>query len=340
MSGHSLEDESLRVTTGNIDQARCLLSRSDPGPRNPDPGRGWTEPLGVVVLAAGRSGRRGRVSASRGKGAAMKLIGAVRYLNARPLIDGLEARGDLRVLEEVPSRLASALCGGDTDIALCPVIDYQRAPRELVVVPVGCIASRGATLTVRVFSRLPFEEVETVWVDTDSHSSIALLQVVFQSRFGRVPSLQPLPKETPVGGLADTCLLIGDKVVVREPERHVYPFQMDLGKEWRDQTGLPFVFAVWMARSGATLGSVPATLDEQRRRNCRRLSEIVDAHAQERGWPPAIALDYLGSLLEYEVTATHLDAMRLFWRRCLELGVIERLRPLKLYHDGDQAVAV
>ena len=142
-------------------------------------------------------------------------VAAVSFLNARPLIEGLEEDPGIHLISDVPSRLLETLIEDRASVALCPVIDFQLSPVELSIVPAGAIGSDGPTLTVRVFSQLPMEEVVQVQTDGDSHTSVALLKVVFNELYQRVPEVQTLAS-TDVNGSAEpptTVLLIGDKVV-------------------------------------------------------------------------------------------------------------------------------
>jgi chorismate dehydratase len=218
----------------------------------------------------------------------------VSYLNARPLTDGLEAEPSLRVVSDVPSRLLGRLLAGEVEIALCPIIDYQRAPVELCIVPVGAIGSEGQTLTVRLFADRPFSEVSRVAVDGDSRTSVALLQVLLRDLYGTVAQLEPLPAGPPPQRLPpgiDAILLIGDKVVTAAPS---LPYQLDLGEAWRSLTGLPFVFATWLSPITSDLGELPELLRRCRDRNRHRVRELAAAHAGAAGWPVALAEHYLG----------------------------------------------
>ncbi|MCP4898460.1 MAG: menaquinone biosynthesis protein [bacterium] len=262
----------------------------------------------------------------------MYRIGTVSYLNALPLIDGLENEGNIEVRAAVPSRLLQLLLSSELDIALCPTIDFQLAPELLRIVPVGGIASRAETLTVRVFSKVDLANVETVRVDTDSHTSVALMEIVFAELFGRRPHILPLISE--VGAKVTTpeaILLIGDKVVTTEPDAGTFPFQLDLGAAWREITGLPFVFAVWMTRPGTQLGHLPELLARLRRTNKNRIPEIVDRHAESLGWPKSLAARYLGSLLQYGIGEPEMEAIQRFWSLCADHGVISRVRPLAVH---------
>ncbi|MFV2071323.1 MAG: menaquinone biosynthetic enzyme MqnA/MqnD family protein [Thermoanaerobaculales bacterium] len=258
-------------------------------------------------------------------------IAAVSYLNAKPLVDGLEDATDVELVTDVPARLLDKLISGRADVALCPVIDFQFSPRELVIVPSGGISSDGATLTVRVFSSTPLEDLRHVWVDGDSHTSAALLQVVFAERHGRRLALSTLrsTEETP-----RAVLLIGDKVVRNEPDLNRYPYQLDLGEEWKSLTGLPFVFAAWMARAGAELGDLPDLLNRRREANSSRIETIATAHARPAGWPDELAREYLQEILSFEVGSRELEAIQLFWSKCHTLGLIESLRPMQLYRNS------
>lgn len=263
-------------------------------------------------------------------------IGCVSFLNARPLIDGLDAHPELDVRYDVPSRLLEDLLGGKVDIALCPIVDYQNSPEPLEVVPVGGIGSEGPTLTVRLFSRVPFGEVRELHADPDSHTSIILAQLVLRDMYSAAPQVVDLIP----GCAADSLLLIGDKVVRSAPSDDDYPHQLDLGRAWQELTGLPFVFAIWMCRGSADLAKAPELLDRQRRINSGRIDQIVALHGQSAGFPPELARTYLGQLLRYEIGRRELEAVERFWRRSHELGLLPRLRALAVYNPARLTPAV
>ena len=104
-------------------------------------------------------------------------IGSVSYLNAKPLIYGLEEEKDLRVELAVPAKLLEGLRSGAYDVALLPVIDFQRM-EGLRVLTSGGIGCDGPTLTVRIFSKAPIEQIKVLACDTDSHTSVALARVI------------------------------------------------------------------------------------------------------------------------------------------------------------------
>ena len=262
-------------------------------------------------------------------------VAAVSFLNARPLIEGLDEEPGVHLISDVPSRLLTTLIEDRAAVALCPVIDFQLSPVELSIVPVGAIGSDGPTLTVRVFSQVPMAEVTKVHTDGDSHTSVALLAVVFNELYGRFPEVKALESPDVNGSQVppDTVLLIGDKVVQNEPDPSLYRHQLDLGEAWRRMTGLPFVFACWMARADHDLGDLPNILGRYRDLNRNRIVEIAVTHAKASGWPEGLAAAYLGKILRYDIGSRELEAIELFWKRCRALGLIERLRPMKLYKE-------
>ena len=268
-------------------------------------------------------------------------IGCVKYLNTLPLIEGLrtwEAAGGCQLVMSAPSGLIGMLKRGEVDVALASVVDAAgshggEGGGGVVLLPVGMIGSDGPTLTVRVFSRVPFEEVEEVAVDSDSHTSVALMQVVMWRKFGKRVSTRTVLMEEGQRGTGASrhrggelaVLLIGDKVVTDAPDTTEYPYQMDLGGAWKELTGLPFVYAVWMCRGGeeGTMGvrAAAAMLDRARRHNATRMDWIVAARAAEKRWGEEAAAGYLGRSLKYAVGEAEREAVEKFVRWGSELGL-------------------
>lgn len=268
-------------------------------------------------------------------------IGCVSFLNARPLIDRLASRPDVNVRFAVPSALLSELERDAVGVALCPVIDYQMSRQPLVIVPVGGIGCFGPTLTVRLYSRVPIERITTVHADMDSHSSVALMRIVLRDAHGRSPRVidyRAAGANINERDDIEAALLIGDKVVTAAPHDETFSHQLDLGESWKRLTGLPFVFAVWMAKHDTALGDLPELLDAERRANAGRIDEITAAHAERVGWEPGLARHYLGGLLRYGIGERELEAMRRFWQRAHELGLTPHHRPLRLYQVGAATV--
>lgn len=245
-------------------------------------------------------------------------VGSVSFLNARPLIHGLESNDAISLVLNVPSRLLRGLQSHRLDVALLPVIDYQRLA-GLRMLTVGGIASDGPTLTVRIFSREPISEITTLACDTDSHTSVALARILLAELYGLRPVFIDLDRDGTLDSSAR--LLIGDKVVCAEPEN--MPHQLDLGEAWKRLTGLPFAFALWMARSDVDLGDLPRQLDAARCGGMDHIEQIIQAHALPRGWPLDTARRYLTKHLQFEIGPRHIEAIRLFHQLAHRHGVIE-----------------
>lgn len=245
-------------------------------------------------------------------------IGSVSFLNAKPLLWGLEADRTLEIALAVPSRLLEGLAAHEFDVALLPVIDYQRMA-GLRIIPSGGIGSDDVTLTVRLFSKVPIREIEVLGCDTDSHTSVGLARVILAEHFGRRPDLVPL--NAPAGQAAHARLLIGDKVVCEAPDG--FPHQLDLGAAWREMTGLPFVFAVWMAREGVELGDLPQRLERAKRAGLEHVDEIIERHGVTRGWPREIARTYLLQNLQFDIGPKQLEAIRLYHTLAARYGMIQ-----------------
>jgi chorismate dehydratase len=265
-------------------------------------------------------------------------IGVVSFVNTLPLIDGLELLEDVELKHSVPSLLIDQLLAGDVDIALCSSIDYQRSPQPLMIVPVGLLGCDGPTLTVRLYSTRPLDQIEHVYCDTDSHTSVALLQILLSEQCGVAPELIDYNAREHVArsrliDWPEAMLLIGDKVVTDSPPAVRYPFQLDLGAAWRDLTGRPFVFALWLAKADGDrerIRTAAAVLDRQRRANAARIDSIIHYKARPRNWPADLAADYLKRCIRYEFTADRRAGLELFYEKADEHGLLNGRRPVDL----------
>jgi chorismate dehydratase len=254
-------------------------------------------------------------------------VGCVSYLNAKPLIYRLDEDPKIDLKLAVPAMLLDGLLSGELDVALLPVIDYQRL-EDGRIVPSGGIGCDGATLTVRIFSRGPIERINVLACDGESHTSVALARIVLAERFGVRPRFDGLSE---LRGQAEAVLLIGDKVVAREPKGMAH--QLDLGAAWKELTGKPFVFAVWTTRSGIDLGDLPERLVRARELGLADLPAIVERHAAAHGWPAELAMKYLSEYLKFDIGDAQLDAIKLFHEFAVKHGIMDMSspRPLLLY---------
>ncbi len=269
-------------------------------------------------------------------------IGCVNYLNTWPLVEGLESLEGVEIVRRVPSRLVELLERDEADVSLVSLIDAQKSSAPLTIVPAGMIGCDGPTLTVRIYSQVPLETVRRVHIDTDSHTSVALARLVMRDRFGidvelvdydareRMPlaAASDASGEDPASGneWPEAMLLIGDKVVTDSPPAVRYPHQLDLGEAWRELTGLPFVYAVWMCRrdrvGDPAVRRAAAVLERQRLHNATRIDQIVTDRSPEHRWPADLARRYVGECLRFDFDERARQAAGLFLEKCAALGLI------------------
>jgi chorismate dehydratase len=253
-------------------------------------------------------------------------IGAVAYLNTKPLIYGLEAAaadfGSLQLA--LPSRLATALHHDDLDIGLIPVVEYLRHRSTYRIVSNAAIACRGPVWSVRVLFRKEPRDVRTLAVDEGSRSSVALTSILYQSRFGRIPELVEFPIDArPEDSNADAVLVIGDRAM--RPERYQATFltDWDLGEEWHLETGLPFVFALWTARDPSFVTPELAQMFEVcRDQGCRNVEAIINEYSADYGLTHQQCRDYLTRYLRFHFMSDEQAGLAEFLARCESAGLV------------------
>ncbi len=249
-------------------------------------------------------------------------IGAVNYLNSKPLVEGLAGlapHADLVL--DFPSRLADELDRGTIDVGLVPSICCLLKP-DYEVISDACVATQGAVLSVKLFCRVAPGRIRRLALDAGSRTSATLVQILLAERFGVFPQIEPLPLEqAPSATDADGILLIGDRAIPAQQESFVCTW--DLGEEWTRWTGLPFVFAMWAARAGTDLGPVEAALTAARDLGRSRLAEIARREAPRLGLAEQTTLDYLTQNLYYQLGAAERNGLGLFH----QLAVKYKLAP-------------
>ncbi|MEN8151038.1 MAG: menaquinone biosynthesis protein, partial [Planctomycetota bacterium] len=219
-------------------------------------------------------------------------IGSVPYLNAKPLIEGLSG-----VVLDVPSRLTGRFRRGELDVALLP--SYEAARRaDRAFVPGICVGSPGPVDSVLIFSRGPVEESRRVALDESSLTSSALARILFGERWGRTPEFSHCPPDVdPREADADAVLLIGDPAM-RAPRDGLVV--TDVATAWREWTGLPFPFALWIASDVETARAAAPVLAAAKERGLARRGEIAAEAAAAMDLPPEFLLRYLTSRITYD----------------------------------------
>ena len=263
-------------------------------------------------------------------------IGAVNYLNTKPLIcDLAELAPDAELILDVPSRLAELLAEDRLDVALIPVIEYFRAGGYSVVPDIS-IATRGPVLSVTLFSRVNWPQIRRVALDSGSRTSAALTQILLRKRYGVVPEVVPLPLDHDAEDVdADAVLLIGDRAMRACLPGFVHAF--DLGQEWFDWTGLPFVYAFWAVRPGVELGAVAEALAEAKRRGLERVGPIAAREAPRLGLDAGFCRRYLQSIIHFDLGPREHLGLNHYYMLACELGLARRGVSLEYYRPGHLA---
>jgi chorismate dehydratase len=242
----------------------------------------------------------------------MLRLGSVPYLNARPLLEGLDEAGPVRL--EVPSRLAGLLAAGELDVALTPVVEAFDHP-ALRIVPVGAVTAHGKVESVLLFCREAPERARTVALDTSSRTSADLVRVLYAHRWGGRPRFVPRAPDPDLGANpADAVLLIGDPALraATGPRSWTGPPPVDLGEEWARWTGLPFVFAVWLARDAAVAAAATPLLAQALARGRLAIDRIARDGAREHGLDPGRVRAYLTESLAYDLGERERQGMERF----------------------------
>ena len=236
-------------------------------------------------------------------------ISAVSYTNTKPFIYGIEHSELLTKIDlslDIPTDCAAKLINNQVDIGLIPVAAIPMVPNANIVADY-CIGSVGAVNSVFVFSKVPFQEIRTVRLDSHSRTSNNLAKVLLKFHWKQEVTYTTDPEAE-----TDAMVLIGDRTFGKKAD---HPYAYDMGEEWMKFTGLPFVYAAWVANK-----TIPETF----------IAEFNEAlafglsHRQELLKElPAIANfdldDYLMHKLDFELTDKKREALSLF------LSYIEQL---------------
>ncbi|HJU43208.1 MAG TPA: menaquinone biosynthesis protein [Vicinamibacterales bacterium] len=259
-------------------------------------------------------------------------LGAVSYLNTKPLVYGLDAHPEeFDVRFDVPSKCANLLHAGEIDLGLIPAIEYLRG--EYYIVPGVSIASDGPVATVAVFTRKPIAQVKTLALDLSSRTSVALTRVLCAKHWKIDPSFTPAePDLDAMLGRADAALMIGDPAFAIDPAKRGVT-KIDLGAEWKALTGLPFVYAMWVGRAGAASAAQCRALQRARDNGLAHLAEIArDVSGGDAGLERR-SLEYLRDNLKYGLGPGEAAGLRRFHELAAEIDLVAALQPLRYYEQ-------
>lgn len=260
-------------------------------------------------------------------------LGAVEYLNARPLVHGLEKRSDLFELQfHVPAKCASLLHEKSLDLGMIPSIEYLHLPNYHVV-PDIAVTSDGPVESVALFTERPAAAIRSIAVDSSSRTALALLRILCAQWFEIEPKFVTLQPDLPVMlKRCDAALLIGDTALYTEHET-ISLEKIDLGEEWKAMTGLPFVWSFWVGRENAVGASHIEALREARDSGLQCLDEIAEAHAPKgmEGNEVEVAHDYLRDNMRYVLNDRCREALKKFFVSAEDLGIVPNTGTLRYF---------
>jgi chorismate dehydratase len=248
-------------------------------------------------------------------------VGAVNYLNSKPLIERLtDFAPNIELTLDLPSRLADRMAVGELDVGLIPVIEFFRGDGYRCI-PNIAIASRGPVLSVTLFSKVPWREIQSVSLDEGSRTSAALTKIILRKRYGIHPEFRQLTIDSRAEDTAtDAVLLIGDRAM-----RACLPgfrFAYDLGEEWTQWTGHPMVYAVWAVRGGVELGEAERGFLQAKEYGLSRTGVIAQREAAALELDPGYCRRYLETVIRYDLGSQETAGLRKYQELATELDLV------------------
>lgn len=266
-------------------------------------------------------------------------VGRIPYINCYPVYGGIDREiiplnGTL--VDGVPTALNQLMAAGELDVSVVSTVEYARDARRYLLLPELGITSDGPVRSVMLFSRVDPSALQArrVLVSRSSMTSVALLELLFDNVWRCQPEF--VPGNAELVDLArfddephDARLVIGDAALRLANEAgqdsywaERYPFRVDLGEAWKTLTGLPFVFAVWVAQRSAPVHealSVHASLIASRDWGLAHLDQLAAQAALSSGVPREACLEYLSGL-DYRLSYPQLAGLTEFFRRLVLAG--------------------
>jgi len=268
----------------------------------------------------------------------MVRLGAVGYLNARPLVYGLEAHVQFDLRYDIPSECARLLHAHETDLGLIPSIEYLRGPVPYQIVPGPAVTSRGPVASVAIYTRREPKDIRTIAMDTSSRTSVALATVMLRRKFDVAPEPAPMaPDLDSMLQRADAALIIGDVALFLDHEAAGVT-KIDLGEEWTAMTGLPFVYACWTGWPGAVAPDDVIALQRARDAGVAQSDAVAADYYPDDTTRQAVARRYLRDNIRYFLEADEIEGLTTFYRYASELDLVSFDGTLRFY-DAEHSSA-
>jgi chorismate dehydratase len=259
-------------------------------------------------------------------------IGRIAYVNCYPVYGAVD-RGvvklDGELISGVPTSLNALMAAGSLDISVVSAVEYARDSGRYLLLPDLAISCDGPVRSVMLFSKRPVQELDgrRVLVSRSSMTAVALLELLFDHVWRAEPDF--IPGDAEIGDIArfdeephDARLVIGDAALLLDGPASPYPYRYDLGSEWKTWTGLPFVFAVWVAQRATPVADalrVHAGLIASRDWGLAHLDVLAEQAATNTGMSLEVCHEYLSGL-DYRLSYPHLAGLTDFFRRLVLAG--------------------
>jgi chorismate dehydratase len=267
-------------------------------------------------------------------------VGRIPYINCYPVYGAID-RGVVALGHELvdgtPTTLNRLMSARALDVSVVSAVEYARDARRYLLLPDLAITSDGPVRSVLLFSRRPASELagRRVLVSRSSMTSVALLELLFEHVWRCQPDFAPADAETAdIARFGDQAhearLVIGDAALLLSGGAGAaagapdYPYVYDLGAEWNAWTGLPFVFAVWVAQRTAPVAealAVHAALIASRDWGLAHLDELSAQAAAATGLPASTCRAYFAGL-DYGLSYPHLAGLTTFFHRLAQKGTV------------------
>lgn len=272
-------------------------------------------------------------------------VGHIEFLNCYPLYHGLERRAraglttsvGFELVPGVPTDLNRMLISGTIDFGPISSISYARDHQQLLLSRRLSISSRGAVDSIQLVSTRPLQELERVALTPKSATSVALLKTLLKLRFDREPVYDELVG-SPADALRDhdAVLLIGDEALQALYFPTVEAQCHDLGRLWREWTGMPMVYAVWAtrrdyyARHAVDLLEVEEELVNSIAASRVGIADVVDSALTL--WPfDRPCLDRYFEVLKYGFNEDYQRGLRRFYQLAFQAGELTEAPDLAFF---------
>jgi chorismate dehydratase len=241
-------------------------------------------------------------------------VGAVSYLNTKPFLHGIKQSGlinRIELIEDYPSKIAGMLLNDEIDVGLVPVAILPNMKQSYIITDY-CIGAEQEVASVALFSEVPMDQIETVLLDYQSRTSVNLAKILFKEYWKKEVVLQDAKEDfrTQIKGNV-AGIVIGDRAL---EQRNISPYMYDLAANWIAFTGLPFVFAAWIANK-------PLGRDFEHAFNLANAEGIkhIDEVVAEQHYASYDLKKYYTENISYELTQNKRKGLALFLEKLAAL---------------------